>query len=66
MVCCNDDDRVKFAPICMSCHKHIEGSEIYRDALLCIINRRFKGKCYYTVQEWRDMNGYQKNKKDTN
>lgn len=33
MVCCNDDDRVKFAPICMSCHKHIEGSEIYRDAL---------------------------------
>lgn len=65
-VCCDTDDRVMFAPLCMACHKTVEGNDIYQDALLCIIHVRFNDKCYYTIDEWKELNLGNDNKEDEN
>jgi hypothetical protein len=54
---CCDNTLAYFVPLCTNCHGRVHGKgELFQAYFENMINNKYGGECYYTKDEYRELN----------
>lgn len=61
-VCCDihEENPPYFVTLCNACHRRADTDDKYANIFIDLIEREHNGKCYLTVEEWKEMRLKQK------